>query len=596
MIFDYIKNCYLTFFSSLKIKHKLLLSYFILIMIPLCILGLVTYSRSSTVIQDQIKGSADKVLEQTEAFLSFKLDNVSRVSNLISNSAEIRNVLQRDMNGYLSTQQIDDANLLSRSLKDMEYNNNLFRIRLYVRDNLLYSNENINIFNINTIKDLNFYKDVISANGRLIWSEVYTQSYLGQADRRILTASRLIRNIKNINEIVGILSFDVLESEVVDIIGKANYTGKGLVYLVNEAGNILCTSDSQPNIPSINEAELTKLAKSDLIWQNIKIGELDVVVGSKLVEVTGWKLISIVPIDEMMAPNNKLGAQIVILMIFIGTLSYSIAYYISYSNTKRLDRMVKTMRRIQNGDLKAKVIVDSEDEIGEVQQNFNYMVDKVNQLLQERHEISQAARKAELNALQAQINPHFLYNTLDMIYWLAKRNNPQDICSAVTSLARFYKLSLSKGREIIPIKDELDHVILYVGIQNMRFENRIHLEVDVAPEVYQYYTLKLILQPLVENSILHGIMEKESKAGRLLISGRVVHNSVEIKVQDDGVGIPAEKLAFLLSPVDISQHNGYGVRNINERIKMRFGQNFGLIYESEVGKGTSVTISIPMSL
>lgn len=223
------------------------------------------------------------------------------------------------------------------------------------------------------------------------------------------------------------------------------------------------------------------------------------------------------------------------------------------------------------------------------------MVTRISMLIAEQYQSGKEIKNAELKALQAQINPHFLYNTLDLINWKAIDNDVPEIALIAHSLAKFYKLSLNKGREIVSIEDEIDHIKNYVQIQNMRFDNRINLVINIDPFIRQYRILKIILQPIVENSILHGILENRNKQeGVINISSHLVNNTLVLIVEDNGIGMTMEKAQEILTTDSIADTHGYGVQNVNQRIKLYYGQQYGLSYWSSPGEGTKVEITIPV--
>ncbi|MDF2986874.1 MAG: integral rane sensor signal transduction histidine kinase [Eubacterium sp.] len=234
---------------------------------------------------------------------------------------------------------------------------------------------------------------------------------------------------------------------------------------------------------------------------------------------------------------------------------------------------------------------NGEDEIGELTDSFNSMAGKINGLLDEQYRLGYEIKNLELKVLQSLINPHFLYNTLDMIYWLAVKNKVPAIENAAKSLGRFYNLSLGHGEDIVTLEKELTHVSTYVNIQNMRFEDKIKLVVDVPDELYSCRIIKIVLQPLVENAILHGIYEKEDSRGTITISGDASDGILQITIEDDGVGMNTEHLSALLSTP--GENRGYGVWNINERIRLTYGEPYGLQFTSTPNAGTCVFVKFP---
>lgn len=223
------------------------------------------------------------------------------------------------------------------------------------------------------------------------------------------------------------------------------------------------------------------------------------------------------------------------------------------------------------------------------------MTHKMSGLIEEKNKINKDLKEAELKAIQAQINPHFLYNTLDMINWLAIKNSGNDIVAIVSYLAKFYRLSLSQGKTFISVKNELEHAYCYFSIQNLRFKNQLTLHIDVDESIMDAMIPKITLQPLIENAILHGILEKYDKKGTIVITGHQTDEGISLFVSDDGVGISPQEATQLFSFDDenSSSSKGYGLKNINKRLQLNFGEQYGLFFAGSSAKGTIIEIKIP---
>ena len=308
---------------------------------------------------------------------------------------------------------------------------------------------------------------------------------------------------------------------------------------------------------------------------------------------TDWYAIAVIPESDILVLQNNLRNQMILILFLIASISYTLAYITSHSSLKRLYQLNSEMKRVESGNLNASVKQVGKDEIGELMGSFNKMVARMAAMVDEKYTLGQEMKSAELRALQAQINPHFLYNSLDLVNCLAIQHSIPEITQMVTSLAKFYKLSLSQGNDVISIKDELMHVQLYIQIQNLRFENRITLIQDAGSWVNEYATPKTILQPLVENSIIHGIFEKEDRLGTIKITAANKDNMIVLTVEDDGIGMSQNAADEILLEDKSTQRHGYGVKNTNDRIQLYYGQDYGLSYQSQIGKGTIVTIKIP---
>lgn len=251
--------------------------------------------------------------------------------------------------------------------------------------------------------------------------------------------------------------------------------------------------------------------------------------------------------------------------------------------------------KVAGGDFSARACVDSEDEVAVLADSVNSMTESIEGLVQKIKEDERKMRRADLRLLQEQINPHFLYNTLDTIVWLIEGNDPDKAVNVVMSLSEFFRLVLSKGREYITIQEEELHIKSYLEIQQVRYRDILEYEIQIAPELYQYKILKLTLQPLVENSLYHGIKYKRAK-GMIIVTGCMRGDEIHFVVKDNGVGMNEKELEKLKGEINKpcqDTEKGFGLANVNERIRMNFGPEYGMQIESVKGKGTCVEIVIP---
>ena len=284
----------------------------------------------------------------------------------------------------------------------------------------------------------------------------------------------------------------------------------------------------------------------------------------------------------------------VMLLALIGMIVI-IATNISKSITTPIDKLVLATERIAAGDLTVRADKLSDDEIGKLTSSFNDMTRDIQNMMLQIKEDEHKMRNTEIRLLQEQINPHFLYNALDTIVWLIEAGEGEKAINMIMSLSAFFKLVLSHGKEYISIRDEEAHVRSYLEIQQIRYADIMDYEINIDPEIYDYKVLKLTLQPLVENALYHGIKYKRAK-GNISVKGYMENGLIKLRVEDDGVGMDAETLDNLR--VNISKpckdtDEGFGMANVNERIRMNFGEEYGMTIESEPGTGTVVEVVIP---
>ena len=281
-------------------------------------------------------------------------------------------------------------------------------------------------------------------------------------------------------------------------------------------------------------------------------------------------------------------AAILILIVLL-------SYYIPLSITRPIRKLSEVTDQVAKGDLTVRSDIRTGAEVGMLSDSLNTMIDKINELLEQVKKEQIRLRKAEFELLQSQINPHFLYNTLDTIVWLAEAGEQKKVVKMVGSLSEFFRTSLNQGKDIISIKEELQHVRSYLEIQQVRYQDILQYDIQVEEELYKYLIPKITIQPLVENALYHGIKNKRG-VGKIIISGRQEEDHFSILIEDNGIGISEERLSQVRAGVKNKVSTGkdiYGLYNVNERIRLNFGEKYGIFIESTYGKGTVVSVILP---
>ena len=367
-------------------------------------------------------------------------------------------------------------------------------------------------------------------------------------------------------------------------------------YIVNERDAIVATSD--PSLSGIYQLDYDTIKASFMSSNNFierNILDTKVYAGFYSISNTDWFMVTVLPSPPLIHESNRLMIQIALIYAVFLVLALIFANVLAHSITGRLSSVIRQMQTVRHGPPTPMDSPSAHDEIGDLIDTYNYMTRKMDELMKTQAKAAEDLRIAEFNSLQAQINPHFLYNTMDMINWMALQGQTDEISHAVQSLSRFYKLTLSRKKGISTIARELEHITIYVQLQNMRYHDSIELITEIPDELSEYQIPKLTLQPVVENSILHGILEKESKSGTIVITGWMENEDVVLLVSDDGVGIPPEILSTILSGNGNSQSGGtnIAVYNTHRRLQILYGNDYGLTYSSKPGEGTEVEIRFP---
>jgi len=588
-IFHYLVHCYRNF----NLKTKLLISYAVLILIPLILVSAIAYFRIAQHMERQIMYSTKQAFEQTNSFLTHKLNTIINASDVIYHDTRVQDILTfgrgeyKDNIGLINR---DMNNLIATLFSVMQANEDIYHLRLYINDDFLFSEGNFYFLRFEYAKQQVFYQKILERREKVIWTAPEPLELPYQEKQQVVSMMRGIRDSEQINEFIALMRIDISQNTIEQIINKANMTAGSYTYIINYDNELICQAyESEHDKIQVDKTFIDNQIKDGIEWSTLSINNQKYNVGCKAIINTDWVLVSVVPYKYIQSASISIRNQVLFVAILAGIAAYITAWFVTVSTTKRIRNLAKSMRKVQEKDFDGIPLSDINDEIGELEENFNYMVERLSVMITERVKSGQEKKTAELKALQAQINPHFLYNTLDLINWMALRNGIQSISSLVLSLAKFYKLSLNKGNDIVTIRDEIAHVTSYLEIQDIRFDNKIHYSFDIDESILEHMVPKIILQPLVENSIIHGILEKSEKTGSIQITGKRKEKNIILCVEDDGLGLTDRLLETIL----IKGNEGYGIINIEQRIKLYYGNQYGLTYSSTKGKGTTVSILLP---
>lgn len=580
--------------------HKRMMLYFsvplILVQILLCFL---CYPQVVRHYREKTDYSMEQSVSQAISFTESYLRNMTYLANMVEDNGVIQNTLSADGFGeerpYM--EQWLEYYELNKEFNSYEISNSVYRFCLYVPDEVMYAGNQYYFDGVSRLKERSDYVDLRYALNR---GEDYVaisreRDGVDQQDTsQMVTLYHRIASKKEKEEELGICSISVSAKYFQDIMKNANITSEGLVYLMSENGRMITSSNSSI-LQKMQKKGILLNYGAELFMEKRKEGQKEYYITRQNVDGASWQMILIIPENEYedqyrflwLSAALMLGSMIAVIVLMSYLLS---GYYVG-----RLKKLNVEMTGLESRNLNANLpITTEEDEIEEIYHNFNGMVQEVQRLMQEHYQLGKEVKMAEVRALQAQINPHFLYNTLDLINWISMDYGAEEIGTLTWNLARFYRLSLNHGKSLISIGEEVEHVEVYVNIENYHFDNAISLEVDVPEELKSYACLNIILQPFVENAIVHGIAEKpDIESCEIRICARREEQDIVFSVQDDGPGVDVKEMQKETQQDIRTAQHGYGVRNINFRLKLCFGEKYGVTYlESE--KGTHVEIKIPV--
>lgn len=419
-----------------------------------------------------------------------------------------------------------------------------------------------------------------------------------QQYRWVITLTRAVEITHGTSTEQGILLIDIRYSSLQQILEDISIGNQGYLYMIGSDGELIYhpqmqlieTGQMSENIPAAIEYR-------DGNYREEYKGESRNV-SVKSVGYTGWKLLSVTPEKGLSLSNLKMRLFVAFVAAAFLFVLVMINAFISSRITNPIQELEKSVNAIEAGELDTEVYTGGSYEIEHLGRSIGDMAKRIKALMQDIVTEHESKRKSEFDILQSQINPHFLYNTLDIIVWMIENERKQEAVKVVTALARFFRISLSKGKSIITVRDELEHVRNYLTIQQMRFKNKFIYEIEAGEDVMDLACLKLMLQPLVENAIYHG-MEFMDGDGEIHVRVKKEQGELWLEVCDNGLGMTAEQVGNLLSekPQASSRRgSGIGVKNVNERIRLYFGEAYGLVIESEPDEGTVIRCHLPAEI
>lgn len=393
------------------------------------------------------------------------------------------------------------------------------------------------------------------------------------------------------DEVTCVVRVGMDAEEILDILSRANITQEGFSLLYSRDKSDYLTNSELPfRWETFEDSFPSSIAGEGAdVW----IDGCQYYAFADSIANTEWNLLIAMPSNAITQNTLELMKLTMSVLALVFVAGLYLCALISKSMTKRISDIVDKLDRAQSGELTVRVDVTENDEIGQLGDAFNYFLERIAVLNREQFYSGQAIKQAELRALRAQINPHLLYNTLDMIHWEALDYQADSIVQMTELLARFYKLTLNSGRDFVPLADEIAHVKAYVQIQNIRFENSVVFTTEIPDELQRVKMPHLLLQPLVENAFLHGIANKVGRRGRIDITASAKEGDVFLRITDDGVGMTEESVRMLNS--DEANASGYGYSNVRERLVRLYGSQYAPVVESSE-KGTQILVRVPLEI
>lgn len=560
----------LHWFNGIKLRYKLAIFYSLFCFLPVMLLFWLSFLQMRSIIDDKGKMNLQSYLQQSVSSMDRTLDGYNSLSDYIAFDRTLAEVFSMEYGTPYEqyeqlTQKVDPI------LRTASYfHGGMQQITIYTDNGMV--KHDTTVAPVSEIEETDWYQKTLEHPG-LNWFANYQEETLFSARKLAFSGAR---------EGVNILYMDVDYQKLFTPYAETLISECGL-YITDQDGKLVF---EESRFSGKNQNY--DLTYSEFLEQRDR-GSTDYIILCEQSNTTGWTVWLYQPVGlagEAMRPIGVMAGVTILICIFAAVLAYFIT---SGMVSSRIERLTHFMQEVQEGSMDMQMESDDRDEIGMLYRGFGSMMKRIRTLINEVYLSKITQKEAELKALQAQINPHFLYNTLSLINWKALAAGEEDISRMTLALSTFYRTALNRGRNVLQVEIELSNTRAYLEIQSMLHDGDFDYEIEAQTEILQCESLNLILQPLVENAIHHGIEEKTDGRGKITVRGWKEDNCVWFMVEDNGVGMEQEVADKILT----MESKGYGVRNVDERIRLCYGEKYAMKVESVVGKGTKMTIHFP---
>lgn len=592
------KSTHTKTYRDLSITWKIWIAFLLIIFSSIIMLTVISNRITSRTIIDQALTASNRSVLQVAERLDTALDTMENLTKM----AIADNRLQLLLDGKENTDTYE-LYTTQQELKTIlnifvEPRTNLEALVVYDVNGDSYVSGNLQVFDSPEKAYVKEMLDQLTPERLQIWQDTKVSRYTKNLLRsNVISLYRKIYNGRSA-EVIGLIEATLNERELAALYKNIRLGETGEIFISDAAGNILSHANKARLYQDISqEPYFPTLIKSKSEGSIYTLhGEQNLVVHYQYPR-TGWIIIGTAPLPEILGTAQRISFQLILLGVLAILITTIFSFLISSGITKPIRELKEIMHQAGEGALEVRSIPKNHDEIGILSLEFNHMLDRIHKLMDANLQEQKTIRQYELSLLQAQINPHFLNNALENICGLIEMGNTEDSIALISDIARFYRSILARGETIISIREELTNVELYIRILNVRYQGRIEFMQTIDPEIMDEQIIKLTLQPLIENSIYHGLKEKRGP-WYLKLTGCKTSEGVLLTLEDNGKGLSKQQLDEILSLKTVSDtghRKSIGVKATHERLQIYFGQGYGLTYYSELGKGTRVDILLPLS-
>lgn len=530
------------------------------------------------------------IIQQMNQNIDSYIDYMENIAYLISSNEDVQD--------YLFDEKIDNEGryrILNQLQTILDSRSDIRNVGIISKNGRMLINDGSK--SVNQDLDLNtqeWYATALEKPNGPILTSSHVQHIISGERPWVITLSRGIRDRSGSGEKEGVFFIDLNYSAISELCDQSTVGTKGYAFILDAKGNIVYHPQQQQLYNELQTENISLIMDTDEDTVLTGTGNDGKLYSISRSEKTGWTVVDCTNVKELLSKSRQAQSVYVLTAIILVIVALLFSRFMARSITLPIQKLRDSMKKVQEGDFSVSdVVVDSKNEIGSLTKSFDVMTHRIHELMEQNVHEQEEKRRSELKALQSQINPHFLYNTLDSIIWMAEGKKNEEVVLMTASLARLLRQSISNEDEVVPIANEVEYARGYLTIQKMRYKDKLEFQIEVDSSILYIPLIKLVLQPIIENAIYHGLKYKESK-GLLIVKGFMKDGNAVLQVIDDGVGMDEETLAHIYDKHKVNYHsNGVGVYNVQKRLKLYYGEDYGITYTSELGKGTTATITIP---
>lgn len=567
-------------FKIRSIQSVIALSFAIITILAMFFVGITLYNMFSGTAETNASSSTEQIMNQVNFNLENYLKGMMEISGLITDE------FKSDMfSGQDNMKSLFD--LTAKIRKDV------VTLAVFTKSGPLILSSPSKGYNTDfKINEQDWFGIIGEQPDKYLFLPPHVQRMFEEKRPWVVSLCRSVTTNNYAGKETYITQVDMNFSTIDELCRSVSLGKRGYIYIIDTNGRLIYHPQQQIVYAGLKSENtfLTSNRADGSYFESFQ-GERRLVT-IKTIAYTNWKMVGISYVDELVATKNKIKYFFLFVLIFGIMFVILASVFISAKISQPIIKLQKLMEKVEKGDFDINIDVKGEDEVKNLSKTFNIMVSRIRDLMDQIIKEQEAKTKSELKALQAQINPHFLYNTLDSIVWMNENRKYDGVTTMVAALAKLFRISISRGNELISIQDELEHARSYLTIQKIRYKNKFDFTINAQPEILKYKTLKLILQPIIENAIYHGIEHIHEK-GRINVIVTLSNDKVMFRIIDNGYGIKPDILKGILDK-ESTDDPGVGLNNVHQRIQLYFGKEYGLKVESELDIGTTVEIRIPI--